>query len=82
MASLSKRIPAYTKTVNFLWVRSEFVKMFPGYRKIRSGMRNKMDTCFWCRHEFLDGEMMGLVAIRGKGNKVICQKCVGEIVED
>jgi len=37
-----------------------------------------MDKCFWCKQEFLDGEMMALAATE-KGNKVLCQTCADKI---
>lgn len=51
--------------------------MSPTVRRVRAKARNKMDKCFFCKHEFADGEMMALAAfaeVKG-GNKVLCQDC-------
>lgn len=80
---LSRRISARTKTLNAAWCEKEFLEMTPRYREIRGGMRNKMDTCHWCKHKFADGEMMALACFKGVkgGNKVLCQKCATELLE-
>ena len=75
---LERTIPARKKIVNFCWVKKDFTEMSPAFRKIRSGMRNKMDKCFWCGHEFAEGEMMALGGTN-KGNKMLCCSCVAEI---
>lgn len=37
-----------------------------------------MDSCFWCRHKFDDGENMNLAA-REKGlNVLLCDSCTDE----
>jgi hypothetical protein len=54
--------------------------MSPDFRRIRSGHRNPMDTCYWCKHPFADGEMMALAAFVEKGNKTLCQSCANELL--
>lgn len=77
--TLTKRVPARTKTVTFCWIAREFRRIDDKYRAIRSKSRNPMDTCFWCRHKFVNGEMMALAA-RDKGsNVVLCQDCAGKM---
>jgi hypothetical protein len=66
------------ETFSVIWIKREFMKMSPKYREIRSALRAKMDKCWWCDHRFDDGEMMGLVHIKGKTNKVFCQGCIAE----
>ena len=79
---LSRKVPARTKTLTAKWCRKEFLEMSPQYRAIRGTMRNKMDTCYWCKHKFQDGEMMALACFDGVkgGNKVLCQDCATELV--
>lgn len=60
------------------WVRRDFMEMSPRYRAIRSSMRNPMTQCFKCRHDFIDGEMMGLASFGKHGNKVICTPCIDD----
>lgn len=79
--SLTKRIPARTKTVNFLWIKREFLPMCQDYRDARKRMRTKKDSCFWCCHKFEDGEMMALAAISGKLNQLLCGTCVGAALQ-
>jgi len=40
-----------------------------------------MDTCFWCGHEFVDGEMMALAQPKKGKNKALCQSCAGNMEE-
>jgi uncharacterized CHY-type Zn-finger protein len=54
--------------------------MTPNFRRIRSGHKNPMDTCYWCKHAFEDGEMMALAHFVGKANKVLCQSCANELL--
>lgn len=79
--TLTRRIPARTKTATFLWCKKDFTKMDPGYRAIRATTSDPMDQCFWCNHKFKDGEMMALANFGTKGNKMLCQGCAGELVE-
>jgi len=72
---LSKKIPAHTKTVEFNWCRKDFMVMCQKFRDIRSQSSNPMDSCFWCNHEFVDGEMMALAQPKKGVNKPLCQKC-------
>ena len=72
---LSKRIPARMKTVKLVWLKIDFLKMSPTYRRIRGKSSKPMDACYWCRHSFADGEMMALACVEGKGNQVFCQAC-------
>jgi uncharacterized CHY-type Zn-finger protein len=81
MLKLSKRIPARTKTVEFLWCKKNWLKMSKAYREIRMKSRNPMDSCFWCGLEFKNGEMMALTHAKGKGNKVLCGTCTDELLE-
>ena len=77
---LSKRISARTKTIKFEWCKKDFTVMDSGYRAIRGKMQNLMDTCFWCKHKFEDGETIALAYIKGKRNVVLCQICANEII--
>jgi len=79
---LQRGIPAHTLTIEFNWCKKDFLLMSPGYRAARSKMHNPMDSCFWCKHAFDDGEMMALAQPKGKGgNKMLCQKCATELME-
>jgi hypothetical protein len=79
MLQLSKRIPARTKTVKFLWCKRDYSEMSQGFRDARSRSRNPMDKCWWCGHEFEDGEMMALARPEEANNVVLCQTCVVEM---
>ena len=76
---ISRRIPARTETFHVVWASRDFMKMTPRFRDIRSKCRYKGDKCWWCKRPFDDGDMMALVAIKGKSNKLFCQKCAGEV---
>lgn len=77
---ISKKVPA--RTVSFEAIRCElqFMEMNQRFREIRAKSKNPMDKCFWCKHQFADGEMMAL-AIANNGNKVLCQKCGQELLK-
>ena len=77
---LTKRISARKKTVQFNWCRKNWMEMNQKVRHIRAKSRDPMDVCFWCKHPFIDGEMMALAQPKGK-NKVLCQKCADELLE-
>lgn len=78
---LSKRIAAYTKTIRFRWCKRDFMEMSPQYREIRRGMGDTLIICFWCRHKFVDGEMMALASREKAGNVVLCQECAGAMLD-
>ena len=79
--TLSKRVPARTKTLTAVWFHKDFCEMNVRFRAIRKRARNPMDKCYWCEHPFKDGEMMALACFKGKGNKVLCQTCGDELLE-
>lgn len=80
MSTLSKRVLAHTKTVAFRWCKLEWMEMSKQFRNIRAGARKKLNTCFWCRHKFTDGEMMALAAREQAGNVVLCRQCGEELL--
>ena len=73
--SLSKIIPSRTKTISFSTIVKDFTVMGATYRAIRGKMRNKMMSCFWCGHDFIDGESIALGFATKGGNKVLCNTC-------
>jgi hypothetical protein len=77
---LSKHIRARTKTAEFLWCKKDFMKMDKTWRDARARIHRPLNNCFWCDHEFLDGEMMALACCVGKGNKMLCQDCASELL--
>lgn len=77
---LTKRVPAKTRTVYARWCKKNFMQMSQKFRAIRAKSRNPMDTCFWCRYSFQDGDMMGLAAFEKGPNKVLCQGCADELL--
>jgi hypothetical protein len=76
---LSRNVPAHKRTEKFTWCKKDFLVIDQRYRDIRAKMRKPMDSCYWCGHKFIDGEMMALACpIRGT-NKVLCQPCAEEL---
>ena len=79
--SLSKQIPARTKTLTARWCRQDWMEIDDTFRAIRERSRNPMTSCFWCKHKFENGEMMALAAFDGKaGNRTLCQDCAAELL--
>ena len=79
---LSKHVPARTKTVKFNWCQKDWLPMSQQYRNIRSRLRNPMDKCFWCGHEFEDGELMSLAQPEKGTNKVLCHLCATNLLQN
>ena len=69
-----------TEMLTAKWCKKDFLPMSQGFRVGRARSDNKMDKCFWCGHEFIDGEMMALACFKEKGNKVLCQGCASPLV--
>jgi len=78
--TLTRRVPAHTRTETADWCKREFLPMSEGFRQSRARMRKVIDRCYWCEHVFIDGEMMALAHFAGKTNKVLCQSCAGELL--
>ena len=78
--TLSKRVPARTKTIEFNWCYRNFAEMSPQFREIRARMSNPLDACAWCSHKFQDGEMMTLAQPKTGTNKVLCQQCANDLL--
>ena len=78
--TLSKRVPARTKTLTARWCSRNFTIMCDRFRAIRAKARNKMDACHWCGDKFENGEMMALVGLEKGPNKVLCQGCAGDLL--
>ena len=79
MMELSKIIPERKKVVKFDWCKENFTIMSDRYRKIRDKFSNKMTSCFWCKHVFLNGESIALAHIVKGKNVVLCVDCVKEL---
>lgn len=73
--TILKHIPARTEKIEITGGKKDFMQMSPTFRRIRSKSKNPLNKCFFCRHAFEDGEMMGLIMVKGKTNKVVCQQC-------
>lgn len=72
---LSRVIPAHVCTVQFRWLKHDFMLMSENYRAIRGRMRDPLDTCRWCKHKFVNGEMMALAQPDKGANWVLCHSC-------
>lgn len=73
--TLSREIPKRRQIQHFTWIR-KFQVMSQEFRNIRNKMKSgSMQSCFWCRHGFEDGEQTYLAA-RPKGlNVLLCENC-------
>lgn len=75
---LSRLVPAHTRAVRFHWIKADFMVMSQQYRRIREKCRSPMDTCKWCGHKHVDGEMMALAGPEKGANWILCQRCATE----
>lgn len=76
----TRHIPARQETFVATWVQQAFMIMSQRHRDIRSGSRNKMDSCFKCRRKFEDGETLALACFEKIGNRTLCQSCADELL--
>ena len=76
---LSKTIPARRYTITATWLRRDYIEMSPRFREIRRD--DKMCRCFWCNHNFEDGEKMSMGHVDGKGNRNFCDRCARQLSE-
>ena len=74
----TKVIPERKVVFEATALTKNFMMMTPRFRQIRSKSRKPMDKCYFCKHEFVDGEMMAL-AIATRGNQVLCQSCASDL---
>jgi hypothetical protein len=79
--SLTKLIPARLKTVVFDWIKKDFCAYSEMFRSARAKSKDKLNKCFWCSKDFVDGEMIALGSHSSAGNKVLCQHCATEALE-
>jgi hypothetical protein len=77
---LSKTVPARKVKFEASSCKLDFMEMNQRFSGIRAKSRYPMDKCEWCKHKFVDGEMMAL-AISKNGNKVLCQPCGQELLK-
>lgn len=73
--TLARVIPTRIKSVKFLWCKRDFQRMGPEWRKTRARLK-PMNSCFWCKREFEDGEMMALACPEKGMNRLLCHACV------
>lgn len=75
MGSLSKTVPAHTKTVTFNWVHRQW-QVFGDFKaaRVRMGL-GVYDKCFWCKKLFADSDVMALAQPTSGKNRVLCQDC-------
>ena len=78
---LDRLVPAHIKRQEFLWCKLDFMPMSQEYRNIREKTKRPMDTCWWCKHKFVDGEMMALACPTKGVNRVLCQTCADQLLE-
>ena len=72
---LEKTIPSHKKSVEFYAIKKDFSNYTEGWRRIRSKMHKKLDSCEWCSTPFQDGDCIALGFSRTHRNMVLCQGC-------
>lgn len=68
-------VPARKVTLEILWLKDEFLAFTKRFQEIRP----KSKCCWKCHAAFQENQMMGLISIEGKGNKLLCPNCVALI---
>ena len=77
---LSKKIPARTKTIKFLWCRQFQEAGQLNEARAVMGMKT-FDKCYWCGHKFEEDEMTFLASQEYGANRVLCGDCADELAE-
>ena len=77
--SLSRRIPARTRTWRAAWVRRSF-SVYRDFVRHREEVNLKSpSTCHICHHAFQSNDQIALALIQSKGtkgrNRIICDAC-------
>ena len=57
------------------------MEMNQGYRAIRAKSGKRMDSCVWCSHEFIDGEMMSIAQPENGKNVLLCHTCADALLQ-
>jgi hypothetical protein len=65
-----------------LWVERDFSTFNETWVRVRQNLPYKANTCFKCGAEFKHGDAIGLIALKGVGNKVFCGFCCDELSEN
>lgn len=75
--SLSRVIPAHRRTIEFLWIKRDFM-LFGVFKAARARMQLNpiFERCFWCKTPFKETDMMALAGQAKGANRVLCQDCV------
>lgn len=73
---LTKIIPERKKTIIFKWCKKDFTTIDKRFRRLQP----KLTSCFWCNHEFENGETIALACPEKGKNKILCQKCAEELL--
>lgn len=68
-----------TKTFTVRWVQVDAFTYTEKFKEIRDNLRYKARSCFKChkRHEI--GDSIGLVALEGMPNRIVCTACAHEL---
>ena len=77
---LTKMIPARRKTVTARWCKLEW-KPKGDIPEHPDGWWDHLRHCYWCRHEYADGEMMAMAEFERIGNKTLCHSCATELLD-
>jgi len=83
---ISKQIPARTikaHTEEYLWCKKDFLLFDREFLQIRSRIGdNGPHRCHWCEHNFVIGEIMALAQPKKGKNKLLCQDCADELLQN
>jgi len=71
-----RHIPARDETLTIFWIHPHFSVYNEVWVAIRARLGRPLDACWWCHKHFAIGDRIGLIAVKNKTNKVLCQPCV------
>jgi hypothetical protein len=75
---LTKNIPARKKTLVVKQMKKDFSVFNDSWERIRPELK----ACQWCGKKFSCGDVIGLIIPVGKKNKVLCQDCCEELLQN
>lgn len=80
MAYLQKEVPSRTERFKVKQYKRGFLEYSVTFETARSGSRDKMNRCYWCKERFSYGDQITLAIPEGRGgNRVLCSKCTDEL---
>lgn len=75
-------VPERTESFEIVAFKPQFFS-YGSLKKVRDISKQKTQSgCFWCRKPFSKTSQLTLVFIKGKTNKLFCEKCTDNVLTE